>query len=45
MVEKVPPELMVADCWTLSSVTATISPTGACEPLASVPNTVTLEAP
>ena len=36
---------MVAGCWSPSSVTATVSPTGACEPSASVPETVTLEVP
>ncbi len=45
MVEKAPPEPMVADCSTPSKVTATVSPTGACEPLASVPEMVTLEVP
>ena len=45
VVEKVPPEPMVADCSTPSSVTATVSPTGACEPSASVPEMVTLEVP
>ena len=45
VVEKAPPEPMVADCSTPSKVTATVSPTGACEPLASVPEMVTLEVP
>ena len=40
-----PPTPMGADCSTPSRVTATLSPTGACEPLASVPEMVTVEVP
>ena len=45
VVEKAPPDPTAADCSTPSSVTATLSPTGACEPSASVPERVTLEVP
>ena len=45
VMEKAPPEPMVADCSTPSSVTATVSPAGTCEPLASVPEMVALEVP
>ena len=45
VVEKEPLELIVADCGTPLSITATVSPRGTDEPSASVPVMVTLGVP